>query len=622
MAESLFGSATFAPGVGDIGVGPARMRPVEVLRACRSALGLVRTAAGRELGLISALELVSTGAIGAQVLLARSFLAHLVTGRGVASHLGSSVPYLLAAAAVTGLAAFCNSVAQERQFLVAELTSRLVETKILTTAGSVELAAFDGADFFDGLQRAQVNASLRPYQLAAGLVSITTGVLGVLGLGAALLIIQPLVVPVVLLGCFPLLAVATRNARVRYRSSYALTPKDRARRYLAGVLIDKDAAAEMRVLGAAGWLRQHHAALFEERIQQVRAVVRERERRTLAAVSGTSLMMVLAMVVLLELTVTRHMSLASSGAAALAVLQLVGRIRSLSQGLSLVYEGSLFLHDLDEFLSQSPTATAPTPPAGPTARLCRVRLEKVEFTYPGASRPALAGVSFELSRGELVALVGANGSGKTTLAKLICGLYPPSAGTLAWEGPNGQRINRADLAGQVSLLAQNFERFEMSAQTNIAIGDPHRFANLAQVKKAAQSADVDSLLSGLDSGYETPLSRSFGGGTELSSGQWQRVALARALFGESSLLVLDEPTSALDPDSESLLLGRIRDLCADRMVLLISHRLPAARLADRIYLVSDGRLSESGDHQSLMRARGQYARLFELQSAGFQLEDQ
>lgn len=627
MVDPLFGAATFSPSAADLGGAPPRvtLRPGQVLTACRSALGVVRAASGKQVLLIGGLELVGTVAIVAQVLIARSFLARLVTTRGVTPHLGSALPFLVAAAAVTAVAALCQSVAQERQFLLAELTARAVEERILATAASVALAAFDDPDFHDGLQRAQVNASVRPYQLATGLVSFTTGALGVIGLGVALLALQALVLPLVVLAFVPLLAVALRNARARYRSSYALAPRDRARRYLAEVLIDQDVAAELRILGATGWLRHRHAELFEDRIGRVRAVVAERERRSMAAVLAMSGVLLLAMLGLVELTVTKHMSLATAGAATLAVLEMLARLRSLSQGVSLLYEGSLFLHDLELFLARAPSEAVepvePTPEVRGASSLGRVRLEGVGFTYPGAPMPALVGVSLEIGRGEIVALVGANGSGKTTVGKLVCGLYPPTTGAIGWHGEDSRALSPTDVASQVAWMPQSFGRFQLSARANVALGDHRRGEALDEVRRAGAWAEVDELLAGLPDGYETPLTRAFGGGSELSSGQWQRVALARALFRDASLLVLDEPTSALDPETESRLLARIRQLCQDRAVLLISHRLPVARLADRVHVLSKGRVIESGDHDGLMRLGGHYARLFEIQALGYQMEE-
>jgi len=241
----------------------------------------------------------------------------------------------------------------------------------------------------------------------------------------------------------------------------------------------------------------------------------------------------------------------------------------------------------------------------------------VTFSYPGSERVALRGVSLRIAPGEVVALVGANGSGKTTLAKLLAGLYLPDEGRVCWDGRDTREVDRRELLGHTAVVFQDFIRYALSAGDNIALGRHERASDIAGIVRAAEQAGADGDIVALPEGYEKLLGPAFIDGTDLSTGQWQRVALARTFFRDAPLVILDEPTAALDAKAEHELFARIGELFADRSVLLISHRFSTVRSADRIYVLHDGRVVESGTHEALMAVEGTYAELFTLQATPY-----
>jgi ATP-binding cassette subfamily B protein len=234
----------------------------------------------------------------------------------------------------------------------------------------------------------------------------------------------------------------------------------------------------------------------------------------------------------------------------------------------------------------------------------------------------LTDVSFSIPANAMVALVGVNGAGKSTLIKLLCRLYEPTSGAIVWDGVDIATIGAAGLRACLAVVFQDFMAYDFTAAENIGLGDVRRMADRAALRAAATDARVHDTLAGLPAGYDTMLSRAFGGGdqsgVQLSGGQWQRVALARALLRhDADLLILDEPTAGLDAAAEAEVLSRLHTLRRGRTTLLISHRLSAVRSADRIVVLAGGRVAEQGDHASLVAAGGEYARLFERQAAGY-----
>jgi len=242
-----------------------------------------------------------------------------------------------------------------------------------------------------------------------------------------------------------------------------------------------------------------------------------------------------------------------------------------------------------------------------------VAAEHLSFAYPGNGQPVLLDVSLHIERGERIAIVGENGAGKTTLAKVLIGLYQPDAGSVRLDGTLLSSAQAVRTRRRVAAVFQDYATFQITARESIGFGDLAGLADDARLREAAQRADIDDLIAGLPGGFDAYLGREFGE-TDLSGGQWQRIALARAFFRDADLLVLDEPTAALDPLAELALFERFAELAAGRTAIMISHRLGAARLADRVIVLQEGAIVEEGHHDTLVAKGGVYAALFAAQA--------
>jgi subfamily B ATP-binding cassette protein MsbA len=231
----------------------------------------------------------------------------------------------------------------------------------------------------------------------------------------------------------------------------------------------------------------------------------------------------------------------------------------------------------------------------------------VDFSY-GDGGPTLSDVSFEVRRGETVALVGPSGGGKTTILNLIPRFYDAVGGTVAIDGHDVCSVTLTSLRDQIALVTQEPFLFDDSIRANIAYARPN--ASQAEIEQAAREAAAHDFILELPRGYDTPVGEA---GTRLSGGQKQRIAIARAFLKDAPILLLDEATSALDTESEAQVQVALKRLMAGRATILIAHRLSTVRGADRIYVIDRGRIVETGDHLGLVRKRGLYARLAKTQ---------
>ncbi|HYD10182.1 MAG TPA: ABC transporter ATP-binding protein [Acidimicrobiales bacterium] len=272
----------------------------------------------------------------------------------------------------------------------------------------------------------------------------------------------------------------------------------------------------------------------------------------------------------------------------------------------------------DDLASREARLGGGTSPDGMPATA--IRFEQVGFRYPGAATDVFDGLDLELRAGTSTAIVGANGAGKTTLVKLLARLHDPTAGRITVDGTPLHELDAEAWQRKVAVVFQDFSQLPLTAAENIGLGAHEHLADREGIVVAAERAGIRGAIEALPAGWDTPLTRQLSGGADLSGGQWQRIALARALFAArhgASVLVLDEPTSWLDVRGEADFFERFLEITEGLTTIVISHRFSTVRLADRICVVREGRVAETGSHAELVDQNGLYARMFRLQAARF-----
>jgi ATP-binding cassette subfamily B protein len=489
---------------------------------------------------------------------------------------------------------------------------RRAEGRVLDVVGALELADVEDPGFQDELERALmgVHQQIRLVGLAldvpAAVVEIVAGITTMTAGDRVLL-------PLGIAGILPRWLLTRRSPdpmhamRMRSREGRESAV---LRHYLTGTT----AAHELRLFDAVPYLRRRHDELADEAVRARTTILRQSGRRqVLSALAARAADAPAAARLALRVT-RRQTSVGDAVTGGMAARRVAGGFQRLVDTATGLRRSAALAGDTLAFAREAP---APRSGPAPPRHFRRISVEDVHFTYPGGATPVLSGVNLSVDQGEVVALVGENGSGKTTLAKILCGLYPPTAGAVRWDDVDVTACDPAGVRAHIAVVFQDFVRYpSLTAAQNIGIGLPARMDDRAAIVAAARSAGADAALAALPEGYDTVLSRQFGG-VDLSTGQWQRVALARAFLRDAPLVVLDEPTAALDPRAERDLFETVASLYQSRSAVLISHRLSSVRFADRICVLAGGRITESGTHEDLLRTGGAYAELFELQAHAY-----
>jgi len=527
--------------------------------------------------------------------------------------------------ALAGGVSVLTVVLQSASGLVTENQGHVITDHVqdLLHAKSVEadLAYYENPEYYDTLHRAQREAPYRPMRILDGILRLGQSGLSLIALVGLLVSLHWGVAAILLAASIPTIFLRVRFSNRLYRWQYRRTPTERKAHYFSWMLTSDTFAKEIRLFELG--------PLFRETFRSLRKILR-RERLDLAvkksaaeiAGQGIATAGVFgAYAVIANFAIQGKITLGDLVMYFQAMQRGWGFLRDILGSLAGLYEDGLFLAQFFDFLDIKPSVAEPRAPR-PVPRPVRegIVFENVGFSYSGAPERALTNISLEIHPGETIALVGENGSGKTTLIKLLCRLYDPTEGRILIDGNDLRDFRAADLRKEMSVVFQDFVKYNLTARENIAFGKTgagRDATELAKVEEAARKAGIHEKIVSLHRGYDTTLGRWFEDGEELSIGQWQKVALARAYLRDAQIIVLDEPTSALDARAEYEVFKGFKEFVSGKIAVLISHRFSTVRMADRIFVMDRGRIIESGSHEELMKSGGTYAGLFELQAKNY-----
>lgn len=525
------------------------------------------------------------------------------------------------------LVGFIVYAIQSLSFSAQDYFHRLLYTKIpislyqivLSKISSLDVAYFEDSDFKNTLEKVRDAYNWRPLNLMEYLLFSFQSLVQV---GAAVIVLTtlaPFLITIILIVAIPELISRIKESNLSWGIWDARLPERKKFWYVSSLLQERDSVKEMKLFNLPKLFLSEIKGMQENIFQENKALATKYLgiNSIFDLLSGITF---IAMVLfIITEAVAKRISIGGISYYTTVITSLQSGVGGLFRNLVRLFNESLYTASIFEVLdAPSKLEHKRNPHILNLKEPPLIEFKDVTFTYPGSNKAIFKKLNLIIQPKEKIALVGENGSGKTTLIKLLCRFYDVAEGEILINGVNIKDIDLNDWYKALGILFQDFVKYEYRAWENIYFGKAEGKRDIQAIIEAAISSGADPMIKKLEHGYDQMLGRTFENSTELSVGQWQKMALARGFFRDSPILILDEPTAAIDAKAEAEIFNRVEKLSKNKTVIIISHRFSTVRNADKIYVLDNGQIIESGSHADLMKQNGQYATLFKLQAKGYQ----
>ncbi len=498
-----------------------------------------------------------------------------------------------------------------------ELVTNHIKVKILNKAKEVDVGRFDVPEFYEKLENANREASMRPIQILNATFNTVSNIITVIGFVAILWAIGPWV-PFVL----ALLGVPTAIVNFTFRRKNVeymrFRSKDRRQmEYYSGLMTNKDLVKEIRLFGLSDTFIARFKAVFKKYFTGLKKLIIKENTWNISITMVTTVVSCLLFLYVAYKVTLGELQIGDYSLYTGALNSITSGVATIISSTATIFEGTLFIENMIRFMKDKknikPTLAEPRIPDRHIGHT--IEFKNVSFKYPETNRYVLKNINILLRPGETAVLVGLNGAGKTTLIKLLTRLYDPTEGVILLDGHDIREYDTEKLYDMFGIIFQDFGKYAVSVKENIAFGQVDKDLDEQNIRDAAEQSNSLQFIEKLPNKFETPLMRYFEvNGIELSIGQWQKLSVARAFYADSDILILDEPTASLDAIAEQEIFNQFDELRKDKLTLFVSHRLSSATTASKIIVLMNGEVVEQGTHKELMEIKGHYFNLFSTQA--------
>lgn len=584
----------------------------KIVKTTRLALRLAWDASPLGLCFVALLAIVTAFPQLLTASLGRRFVNLVATGEATST---GSVMVGVGLGLSHASARLASALQQTARYLFGQRVSLHTERFYCERALTLDVARYEDPEWHDRMERARSAVTSRTATVTQALVGSLGNLVTIVGMLGLLAQVGGGVMILAGLAAVPSFLAQRWVSRMNHTHFSQEVRLQRLRQYLVILMSypEPGLIKEVRAYGLKRHLLDEHSAITRE-IYLGHRTLYLRALRLQAVASGlTGVFLGVAYA-----SVARMPDLSPGDVALLVVAigTILGSLSSIGGSFGQIHEDSLFLSDYFAFADATPLVAEPSNALDlPDGRL-GIELDGVWFSYPNGS-VVLRGCELTIEPGELVALIGANGAGKSTLIKLMLRFYDPDEGAVRVGGVDLRRVATTALRRKAAVLFQDFARYDFPVRDNVRLGDIDREAIDDDLWRALRAGAADQVVERVG-GLDARVGRLFDGAQDLSGGEWQRLAVSRALFRNAEIWILDEPTASLDPDAERRVVTNFRRMLAGRTGIIVSHRMSSVRDADRIIVLENGRVVESGSHDELIQLGGEYARLSALQSSGSQ----
>ena len=488
--------------------------------------------------------------------------------------------------------------------------------EVFKKAADVELACYENTEFYDKYTRAASEANGRMIALLDNLTRFIGIVISFIMATVTIFALDPLAVVFIVLPIIGSLLFQLRKNKLYFNLEQKNTESNRMKAYVNRTIYLEQYAKDIRLSNIFSVLMKNYARAIQGLIRNYQTDGKKvGAYRALDTVLGHILFWPIVIIyAAFRVLVTKTVSASTFVVLINTVSNMMHSVNALMGLVTEMQRSGLFIQNFRDFMDYTPKIAQSQDGIRPVAGPHTLSFRDMSYTYEGADKPVLKHINFTIHPGEKIALVGHNGAGKTTLIKLLMRLYDPTQGRILLDGEDIKSYQVESFRKLFGTVFQDYRVFSMSVADNVLMR-PADAADEAAVVSALSSAGVMEKISSLPAGIHTTLTREFDDeGAMLSGGEFQKIAIARLFASGCEFAILDEPSSALDPIAEYKMFESLKRVCEDRTVIFISHRLSSAVLADRIYMMEQGEIIESGTHDELMRRQGKYAEMFTKQA--------
>ena len=520
-----------------------------------------------------------------------------------------------------GLSLFRNILGSYNRFLRRTL-SRYVDSELDLLIGNkisrLGLADIENPEFKDRFNKVQRESGRRAWGLMMPLSDIPNYIFGFGSAVAILLIVNPLISVGILLFSIPRFFIDSKFIKKDYELDTQMSTKYRIWNWLRYYLVENRNFLELKLLALTDYLSSKMKVISLEVIQKRIELNKKREISSFFGHIpltfydyGVSIFLAL-QVILGKITVGSFQLYVRSLRS--AEENLAGLVSAFLE----IYENYIYVTDLVWFLNLKEEVIKEEGVKKLGDEIERIEFKDVYFKYPRTKKWVLKNISLSIRNNEKIALVGENGAGKSTLIKLLGGFYKPLKGEILVNGIDLHELDLNDWRHKLAVLFQQFETYPFSSHESIGYGDVERLDEMESIKGAAGKTGVHEFIESLPLKYENPLAPEFEKGVNPSIGQWQRIGISRMLFkSHAKLLILDEPTSNVDPEAETKIFEELLNITKNKILVFVTQRFSTVGIADRILVLSEGKIVEQGTHKKLMELNGKYSKLFNLQAQAY-----
>ncbi len=524
------------------------------------------------------------------------------------------------------IALFIAQYIQRLAFSIQSYVTQILLTKfpitlyqmVLGKITRLDLQYFEDSNFRDMLQKVKESYDFRPLNLIYNIFFLWQSVFQVIIALIAIITLNPLLALLGILVALPDLFNQLVFSKVAWGIWNRNTPHRKKYEYLSSLLQKGESMKEIKIFQTAKKFLDdlfvvHNSFYLENKAM----ITKQLKVNAFFNFFDTGVTLGIAVYVIIE-AIAKRITIGDISFYQSVIGNFTNGIGGMFRNLGNIFDQTLYVKSVYDVLQIESTINEIDKPKKVDFNHTPViEFKNVSFRYPGSNRFILRKFNLIINPGEKVAFVGENGAGKTTLIKLLARFYDVSEGEILVDGINVKELELESWYKSIGVLFQDFIRYEYPTKDNIYFGRIWEKEQINSIIDAAKSAGAHDMIKQFDSEYTQMLGKTFDGGIELSGGQWQKIALSRAFFRNAPILILDEPTSAIDAKAESEIFERVEKLSKDKTVIIISHRFSTVRNADKIYVIENGKIKESGTHGELMKLNQQYATLFNLQAKGY-----